>query len=312
MKKWHVVGLIVLALLTLIIGIALILEVKYAALLPSPRVSHDTVASGRTVFRAQMEPRYAQGYLAKRFATVLGLPPWVLPRVLPREVVLLSDPDLTNASAAVTVFVNDQRLGPIIAQTINDSGVLTAHGPFSWSAAGMVRKSRGVLLLEGAIPIQRGIVDLVRQHWGVVVPLSPLELEGGHLLEAVLDLRDGRGFALVAELVGRNAPPTGPAHPTQLVSVLGKIVVVHAFVDLAADNQLALQFRVECRPEVRDADVEFIKLLIDSAYKTFRADLDDRFRVQLAGGSEIDGVNILGFYTLTNFEPLLTAAGLVF
>jgi len=311
-KKGRRVLLLVVGVLLLVVLIAaVVLDVKYGLIRSSPRVSHESLSGPRTSFRARLEPALAEEFIVARYGARMPVPEWALPMVLPYEVAVLCDPDLTQNRMAVEVFVNDRRLGPVIARGANESGMLSRIRGVQWEPPGFVRRERGVLLLEGEGALDGAVVSLVRERWGVVAPLSPLELgDEEHLFEAVLDFRDGRGFAVLAQAVGRGVPPSSPAHPSQLIILTEDIAHIRLYGDLVSVDTLHLQFRIECRPEVPDEDVSSLNFLIGAAYGQLQPSLKQVHGVDLEGGTEVDGSTIVGEYDLTHFERVLTLMGL--
>jgi hypothetical protein len=143
----------------------------------------------------------------------------------------------------------------------------------------------------------------VREHWGIVKPLRPLDVEtprGSHFVEGVIDLRDGRGFAFLAQWLGHGQPPNSPLHPSQLVYMLNKLAWARFTADLASPEVMRIGLTLECRPEMDDADAESTAFLLNSVVGQATGQ-----GVQLEGEAEADGLTVRGAYTLRGYQRLL-------
>lgn len=290
--------------------VAVFLEIRYNFLFAAPRIAGEAVAPPRASFQLRIEPDLVKDYLARRYAAGTPVPERFVPYLLPYEIGLYMDPDLATAQTEIGVFVNARRLGPIIAQRVNQSGVLARIPDIVWSPPELTRPRRGLLRLEGSMPVTADKIDLVREVWGIVTPLSPLPMMGGHALEAILDMRDGRGFVLAAEWIGKNAPPETLLHPTQIVPIAKNIAEARILADMESDNTLCVKLLIECRPEVPDSEVNSLCFLMNYITAHVKPNLKSICDVELTGTAEAEGLRVSGEYRLVPMDNLLSALGL--
>lgn len=308
MNRWLVIGGIALGvLLVLILAAAIVAQVKYRALFASPEVSHESIASEFTSFRARIQPALALDEITESVTRPRGVPGWAVPLALPYEASLLLDPDLVDAQLNYTLFINDRRFGPLLAQMVNDSGMLTALT----AQGGIVEEEtkKGSLLWKGQAPLPQASVDLVHEHWGIISPLSALRLEGGHFVEAVLDLRDGRGFAIVGWLT-RDVPEKSPLHASQLVHFLKKMSDIRLDMDIQSQDLATVTLRIECRPESRDSDVNSLRFLLNTVYQQAEPSLESTYGIEIESDTAIEDLTLTGTYEVRHWKRLLPLLGL--
>ncbi len=305
MKLKRICLVLMMALAILLVIAAVIIQAKFGILLPEPRIPHTTEASEQTALRMEIDPAKARDFIATHYLAGTSAPAGILDWVLPYETAVFCDPDLNTNSASVRVFLNTRRGAPIIQQATMRSGVLQGVMGITWDPPEMVVKRRGVLLLDGTMPILPESVSLVRQHWGVVTPLSPLTLRGGHLFELVLDLRDGRGFTLVTMLLDWHEPVNSPSHPTQVVYLLKKLASIRLWADFSSLTTLDVKLEAECRPELQNSDASSLAFLLNSMMGQSRARIQRNFGLNMEGTAHAEGLVISGDYTATGFEKLL-------
>lgn len=292
----------------LLLAAVLVADWRYGLLFPASRIPYADIASDRTAVRIRIDPAMARELIQRRYLDDSAVPSWAVPLVLPYEAAVLVAPDLNQRAAGVVVFVNERRAGPLLAQLATGSGALERPaGQIRWEPPALVSERRGSLLLEGSMPLSAEVVALVREHWGIVKPLSPLDVEtpaGTHFVEGVVDLRDGRGFAVLAQLLGHGQPPSSPLHPGQLVYLMNKLSWARFSVDLTSPEVLTLVLTLECRPEMDDADAQSTAFLLN----TIQGQAAEGLRQQgmaLEGTAEAEGLTVRGEYRLDGYQRLL-------
>ena len=271
--------------------VAVFLEIRYNFLFAAPRIAGEAVAPPRASFQLRIEPDLVKDYLARRYAAGTPVPERFVPYLLPYEIGLYMDPDLATAQTEIGVFVNARRLGPIIAQRVNQSGVLARIPDIVWSPPELTRPRRGLLRLEGSMPVTADKIDLVREVWGIVTPLSPLPM-------------------LAAEWIGKNAPPETLLHPTQIVPIAKNIAEARILADMESDNTLCVKLLIECRPEVPDSEVNSLCFLMNYITAHVKPNLKSICDVELTGTAEAEGLRVSGEYRLVPMDNLLSALGL--
>jgi hypothetical protein len=298
--------LVLLALVVVaVLGILVFAEWRYQMVLTSPRVDARNYALPHTSILIRLDPEPAKEYLVSRHLAPRGIPSWVAGMTMPREAQIQLDPDLTAAKSDLRLFVNTRRLGPLLAGVVNKTALAAPPGDPSWDPDGMTSPRRGAVLLDGEMRLGPATVELIRTYWGVMTPMLPLELRGGHLAEAVLDMRDGRGYAVLAELLGRNTSPQEIQHPSNLVHFFVKMDHVRIFADTTSDTELALTIEIECLPTLDPSEVNSLRGLVDLLYNQLRPMLQSELGVMLDGGAVVDGQTVRGTYILSDFNVLV-------
>jgi len=171
-------------------------------------VSHSELADSQTRVRAVL----ALEQLRDRILAIAGedivLPAWMpfdlnqaVDQVLPREVALLAGPDWSGSQYKLTLFANEKRGGPFIVETVNKSDIFNQIEWIQWEPDWAILERRGVITARGAVPIPPNAEMRVLAHWTHDVPEEALEIEGGHLLEATFDNRNGDSMTVFATLM---------------------------------------------------------------------------------------------------------------
>lgn len=274
MKKLRVIllGILLAGIVAIAIVIGVV-DVKYGVIRSAPRIHHESVAAPSTSIRLLCIPSAAQESIKTFVKMDREVPDWILERVFPYEIAVMFAPVRDKGETAVTVFVNEQRFGPLIAKVVN--GVqLELHFPdVSWSPSGMVRPARGVLLLEGSIPMDAQTVQSVAETWSDAKAISPLPMERGHFLEAVFDNSQGGAYALLASLVTSDTLSSDDFITGLVIGTLKNVVRAHGYGDFVDRNTLDISLTFECDPFAEDDPAGSLKFLLDSGITLIGAQL---------------------------------------
>ncbi len=302
MKKLMMVVLGLLAVLVVVLVIvAVVADVKFQAVRGAPAYSHTTVAVPGHSQRIVIVPDRGRDYLLKHILQHTGAPEAAVARLLPHEIAILVDPDLETGETDVLVFVNERRLGPVLADTINALDIGQSVPMVAWDGEGMVRQERGVLAMRGTLTIPEAYRAIAHQEWGRVAPMKPMEIEGGHLFEAVLDNRDGAAFALITTIYPQLATGPLPYDPKALAKSLWNIAAIRVAADLVNDNDIALRITFESNPRATEDDMASLAFLLG----TLRAQLDASVSVTISGTSLREDLDVICDWHLGNFTPLI-------
>lgn len=300
-----VAGILVVA----VIAALVYADVRYHAIRPAERIPQAAFASSFAVVRLQLLPDHAGPVLEERLSGLMPGASSALPWVMPYEIGLLCDPDVNARVNSLTLYANTRRLGPAIAEMLNAGGRfrndVTRILGGEWDAAGVQTLDRGEALIRGSAPIRPEIVDLTREQWGVVSPLTPIESTAEHLFELVLDLRDGRAFTVVAGLVPPQTPPSEIIHPSQLIHLLKNTATFRLTGDPIGVEALSLHLEVECRPELSESDANSTSFLLNTVTAQLGETLNEAYGVTLEGRCDPEGMRVIGDYTLRGVDRLL-------
>ncbi len=273
MKKGCLIALIALALLVVaavvVAGVAYAKANRQFGLTEAPAVSHETLATGNTVLRIVLKPDTLTAILDKLvpagqippFLAKMGYTPEkMLPMILPREVAVMAAPDLATNKLNLTFFANERRGGPLLVDAINTGNYTQGKKPLDnfplikWAPEGASLPERGAFELKGNLAIPDTVESAILKSWKPTPPVQPLRIEGTHLLEAVMDNRNGDILAIYAALMAAQgadwqatlkAPPAGPMIEANLPDILD----VRAAADLKDFDSATINLRLDATAE---------------------------------------------------------------
>lgn len=262
MKKGCIAVLIIVPLLCVIaVGTAGYIANQRFGLTVAPAVSHETLASAQTRLRAVLKPDKLQGFIARHLppgaVPLPGFVPWnaeqLLPEVLPQEVAVLAGSDYAGGHVRLKLFVNERRGGPMIQQALNQSGLFAKVRQIAWDPNLVQMQQRGVLTVDGSIPIPEATETRVLEHWTHQSPGQPLTAQGYHLFEAVLDNRNGEILTLFAAISKLMDYEWQKALDQQKIIMDTLVNVRSARLDanLASDDKMLINLRIDANAEAR-------------------------------------------------------------
>ncbi|MCX5771159.1 MAG: hypothetical protein NTZ09_12945 [Candidatus Hydrogenedentes bacterium] len=242
MRRRRKILIAALASLTFLAVATGYVQQKYEPIVAAPVVTHEAVATPRQTLRAVFYPPLARAALSG----LLGLPEWIVEPLAPREIALLAAPNLDSETVELQVFVNEQRLGPVIAGYVNEPD-LSQDVPFvQWDARGVVREGRGSMVLEGTMRIKPELAALLRSLR--LAPTAPVPtLEGGHLFEAALSNEDEGAVATIVALM-RYLNAEVAFDEEAVTRNLAALESVRIIADLVSEDAVVMQLFLNGRP----------------------------------------------------------------
>jgi len=275
------IGLLILAA-AVVLGVAYTRFNREIGLTEAPPVSHETVATGNTVFRVVLKPE-SMAPLLDKLIPPNAIPAWlaklgyapekIIPKVLPREVAVLGAPDFATNKLGLTFFLNEKIGGPALVGAINtgkyteDGKPLLASFPkITWSPEGAQLPERGNFQLKGSLAIPDTVEPAILKSWKPSAPVEPLRIEGTHHLEAVLDNRNGDILAFCAALMAAQGkdwesefknPPAGPMIEANLPDILD----IRAAADMLDFDTVTINLRVDATAE-KGPGLEFMVKMV--------------------------------------------------
>lgn len=300
MTKKRVILIVLAVLLAGVVGVLLVMDSRFKVLFSSPRVSHETVVSPETTRGVLViDVPQAKSLIQRKF----NAPGWALPMALPYEAAVVVDVDRFLGDVNIKVFINDKRLAPVIREFAKN---LKLPVPFdSWFKEPMRQERRGVLLLEGMTVCGREIRSVIEKQWKDAAIDAPLQIEGGHLLEGVLDNRDGAALALASVLADvQNINLTEGLDETSL-GFLAAISDYRLQADLVSDNELAVRVLIECAPSADPSIVGMLQALIEMGLMSEQVKQNaERLGCSYTGSTTVEGNTVVADYKV-NIERLL-------
>lgn len=304
MRTWVKILLaLVVFVVVAVVAALFIADSRYQFLRDAPRVSHEMLAQPDTSIRVVAEPPLAKGII-KSVLQENAPSDWVMERALPYEVALLITPHLDTATIDVDLFCNDRRLGPAIAEASSQFSISDAYPFITWDTDRLTNNERGSLVWHGTADIEQSVIDSVRTHWTVDTQLSHPRVGGGHLLEAVIDNRDGSLFALIATLQAKGEIVL-PVSLMDVAKSLMTVADVRTVADLEEPDTLAIDLFVNCVPDAEPGEITATSFLIGGLISQLSLSLEDAYKVSLEGTKTTEGTAIISTYKLTPLSRLL-------
>src|SRR5690606_38988007 len=113
-------------------------------LFAGPKISHEVLVSPGTSMRAVIQPALAKPLILEKLGPQAP-PEWLLSRVIPYEAAILCSPDLDAKRFDVVLFLNPQRLTPLVAENAASLGIPRRIPFVKWNSDGFDTSKPGVL-----------------------------------------------------------------------------------------------------------------------------------------------------------------------
>ena len=295
-------------LLVIVIGVAIaaiIVDSKFAVLRWSPRVSYQTLVKPETRLQMVVDVPRAEKFIKQQLLKDARVPEWVLKRALPYEAALIITPDNVLGDMNVTLFINDQRLAPIIIEKANQ---IQLPKPLSeWFTEKMTMKERGMLTRKGAASMDRMLLSKLKTQWkNAAPPAEPLKIAGGHLVEVVLDNRDGGALAIICTMLAAQGLPAADFITEGRMGVVASIASLRIQADIMPDKALKVHLELECGPEVEPSMAAVIAMGLDVGLGQVQP-MAKAKGIDVQGKSTVSGKTVKGDYTIPDFEAILAS-----
>ncbi len=319
MKKGCLIGLIVL--LVLIVGVAIVAGVGFVkvnqqyGISEAPPASYEQFVNKNTRVRLLFNPDKLNDLIAHYLPPdALPLPSWLpykqnqlIPMLMPREIALLTGSDFAKGQIDLTFFINERRLGPLIAQAADNSNIFKSIKQVKWDSELMTAPQRGVLKVGGAIAIPDGLENKVLETWQHDIKGEPVTIQGGHLIEAAIDNRSGDIFTLIAsaqQASGQDwrALLQDPIAKTA-IAIVQKVVDFRLSGDFVSNDSAKIVARVGAEPDA-GPQLEFLAGMGIPALAT---QLEDMYGLKLTGQPKWNASEkaLIGEFSITGFERLI-------
>ena len=280
----------------------------------SPVLHHDAICEADTRIRLVAAPLLVAPFVEQYLPENMEIPtgPFslqsVLDRVLPREVAALIKTDMNTRKAQLTLFANEQRLGPYLEKVLNDSAFLAKIKQISWTSNGFELPERGSLSARGTLTVPETVESELFERWPTRVRETPAAVQGGHLLELVIDNRNGDILALAAAGVSASGQDWATFRKSQeaemAMGVIQAIEVARITADLVDPDSAAFDLRIEA-DEKGGPGLQF---LLSGLAIPFATDyLKNEMGLALTGDLKWNAAEkaITGRYTLSGLKAVL-------
>lgn len=248
---WVCLGVLAIAGLTAVI-LATYFGTKYDMIKSAPRVSTAEFASERSAIVALFDPNTPEVYTilagSERDSSVIKY--W-----LPYECSAILDVDAAKGVRHLTLSISPRRFAGILLKIFGSKEVLSFETPGfeDWVTPGLVEE-KGALIMrkQGRIPPEA--MELVQEH-PVVSGEQPFEVEGGHVLEVIVDNSNGCAFLGLEQLARPREGESDEGEekrtvdPEKLAELLSRIHTARITCDFDSEGNFAVIIDIECPDE---------------------------------------------------------------
>lgn len=318
MKKVLIIVLVILGVL--IVGAVAGGAIAYKkfdgelGLSPAPALQHQVVCDPLARIRLVANPLLIAPFLTDFIPEDLELPvnknmiAKMLPHFLPREIAAVVKTDMNTHQAQITLFANEQRLGPFLEKTLNQNKILKKVKQIAWTTEGFELPERGNLFAQGKISVPESVEEELFKLWPARSKDEPIAIKGTHQVELALDNRNGDLLALIAAGVtagGQEWEKFRAGQEAEMaMGVIQTIQTARLTADLNDLNTAAFTVRIDA-DEKGGPGLQF--LLSGLALPWATEYLKNEMGLVLAGDLQWNEAEkaILGSYTLSGLEGVI-------
>lgn len=226
---------------------------------------------------------------------------------LPHEVVLMASPRYGDSTIDLTLYVNERRGGPILAQQLT-SLVLEQAGmeQVAWDPEGARLARRGAVVLTGETSVHNQIISEVDRRWGDTLPSAPQLMDGDHFFELIAANRKGSLYALIAAFAIADPDNTNVAVAFALEEVK-QLDAMRASANFLSNDEVAISMLLECDRRIEENRPESMLLMLDQiVVPQLVTLLRDQYQLELQGGFVRNGYDLEGAFTLKGVQQYIT------
>jgi hypothetical protein len=285
--KKILLGLLGFILLVIVVALV-VLQVKFGAIIGSPRVPYTTLMGQEARVQFVLDIPKAKDIVRKKLLGDAKIPEALFVRSLPYEMASWVETNSATGEMKASVFMNDQRLAPVLIQQINamDISKMTAK-MFTWDEMKLKRVKPGVMLMEGIGKVDADVRGIINERWTKKDALAPLTAEGGHLVEVVLDNRDGGALGILASMVAANGMPLDRLKSKSAMDIVAGMSDLRFSIDLVSEDVADLVLTINFTPETEKVQVQAMKQLLDMGLSAGKGFV--KGGLKLDGSSKLDG-----------------------
>ncbi len=280
---------------------AAIVELRYGILRTGPRVSRTPATAGAGVI-AVVDPEKLASLAGDEIRGAAGwpVPEWLVRRMLPHEGGVAAVVNFDQQRADLRVYVNPKALAPLGKRLGNTLRFSDAFPRIRWKK-GAEQPARGLLVKEGVVAFAPDAEEAFWYTWNQTIQPAPPALEGGHLLEAVFDNRQGHAFLIVASILEAYDIDLGAQEADISLSSLQFVREARLIADLAPSDSIRIRFVLDILPEhIEKLGVVNLKVGLDDVFKEYAERWRRDHGLKLEGQSAWDGTTIVYDYRLSS------------
>lgn len=254
-RKFAIVAAVLIVVALVAGAIAFYIANDRYGVLTARAVNHDLIAKPDTRLRIAVDTIRLGEDLAPYLPENMPVPGWLpwdvpglLPKVLPHEVAILGGSNYRENAFDLTVFINEQKGGPALPAYLNNQVRFKQRFPaVEWSDRGFHMEERGIVSIDGQLPLPGGLEDAIFEIWPFDPPEDTLKLRGGHTAEGVIDNRSGDLITIIGGLapLWNTSLERLKAHQQlgAALTLLEQVDEIRLAVDFKNQDTLLLQLR---------------------------------------------------------------------
>ena len=281
---------------------------QYHAVLAGPVVDHLTLTDLKPSLRAVIDPGPMSDVLREQINAVLPreAPGWLVDALLPHGASLIMGLAEDGEEVGVHFLLNARRLDSLIAENFNLAEVPGRFPEIQWSSEGMKAESRGALTLTGSFAVDASAQEEAFYRWRRTLVETPVALEGGHLLEAVADNREGGAYVVVASLMKLyDYDLEAEAEDVSLAS-FQFVTQARLTVDRVGDDALHMRLAMPVIEEFKDrVAVLNLRAFLDDVLQQGTEDFERYHGMRFVGESRWEGSTMVFEYELGEMRKLI-------
>lgn len=307
-RVWKFLGYAAAALVALAVITGIVAEWRYGFVRAAPRADRTTLLDDAGVI-AVVNPAPLEPLVAQLAAEELGgrPPQWVVNRLLPYGAGAVARLDLDQRRVNLDAYVNPRRLVPILRRRIGNLDFERLAPEIRWANPPLVQPEPGVLSTEGWVPTDPEAEEAYWYTWNQSLTPPPLQIEGGHVAELLMDNRNGQAYVVAASLLRAYDIDLDSQQHDISLSSLQFVEIARMTLDFAPPDVFLLNLDLDIRPDATERlGVINLKVAIEDGFNN----LGERWKrqgIDFSGETRWDGTTIVYRYRL---EPALKATQL--
>ena len=288
------------------------LELRFAVFRASPRVDLAGLAEDpSTSIVVVINPELAMDQLRPLLNERAGfaVPNWIVRRILPYAVTIVTASDYDNAKVDLTVFLNPRRFGPPIQREVNAIGLQSSVPEIQWAPEGLIERGPGVFSVSGSVPMEPEAQEAAWYLWNQSFKPSAIPFQGAHFIEVVMDNRDGGAYLAVASILHAFDIDLDEGETDISLSSLKFVTKARMSIDVTPTDLLLFRLAIEVRPDaVNRLGVINLKVGIEELLAEWSERLFTEHEIVLEGKNEWNENVMLFQYRLKGASKALRLA----
>lgn len=299
MLRYALVGILVA-----VIAVIGFIDVRYGVLLPTLRAKPN-VAINKAAVQVVVDPAAIDPLLSSTARPVLPVPGWLLHFFIPYEAGGIGIVDFDSETIALTGYLNARRLAPFIAREAANVDLRRQAPRIRWNGPAYEARP-GLLIFDGAIPLDRDAEESFGYMWDQSMTPPPLAPEGGHFVEAIFDNRRGHAYLAFASFVrAYDIDLSENQHEIELAS-LQFVRDARFTMDFLPPDSFEMRLVLNITPgDIEKLGVVNLKVAIEEAFEKLGREWDKNHDLSLTGESRWEESSVVYEYELESARKFL-------